>query len=54
MSRKESKFYVINFIDPWIIIFFKKSLTLRALKTHIQITYNEGNCKEGRICVQGL
>ena len=24
MSRKESKFYVINFIDPWIIFFKKK------------------------------
>ena len=24
MSRKESKFYVINFIDPWIIFLKRK------------------------------
>ena len=50
MSRKESKFYVINFIDPWIIFFFlkkKKKLIPRAMKTHIQISDKEGTL-EGR------
>ena len=32
MSRKESMFYVINFIDPQIIFFKKKILTPRAMK----------------------
>ena len=48
MSRKESKFYVINFIDSWIIFFFfKKKLIPRAMKTHIQISDKEGTL-EGR------
>ena len=53
MSRKESKFYVISFIDPRIIILKKKKLTPRAMKTHIQISYKESKW-EGRRCVQGL
>ena len=53
MSRKESKFYVINFIDPRIIFFKKKILTPRAMKTHTQILHNESK-SEGRRCVQGL
>ena len=36
MSRKESKFYVINFIEPRIIFLKKKLLTPRAMKTYIQ------------------
>ena len=36
MSRKESKFYVINFIEPRIIFLKKKILTPRVMKTHIQ------------------
>ena len=32
MSRKESKFYVIKFIDPWIIIFFKKSFNTTCIE----------------------
>ena len=35
MLRKETKFYVINFIDPQIIFFLKKILTPRAIKTHV-------------------
>ena len=53
MSRKESKFYVINFIDPWTIFFLKKVLTPRSMKTHIQTLYKESK-SEGRRCVQGL
>ena len=41
MSRKESKFYVINFIDPRIIFFKKKILTAREMKMHIHISYKE-------------
>ena len=52
MSRKESKFYVISFIDPRII-FLKKKLTPCAMKTHIQILYKESKL-EGRRCVQEL
>ena len=40
MSRKESKFYVINFIDPRMK-FKKKILTTLAMKTRIQISYKE-------------
>ena len=32
MSRKESKFYVIDFIDPQINFFKNKSLAQRAIK----------------------
>ena len=53
MSRKESKFYVINFIDPWTIFFKKKVLTPRSMKTHIQTLYKESK-SEGRRFVQGL
>ena len=39
MSRKESKFYVISFIDPPDNFFnTKKILTPHAMKTHIQIS----------------
>ena len=41
MPRKESKFYVINFVDPRMN-FKKKILTALAMKTRIQS------------CVQGL
>ena len=53
MSRKESKFYVINFIDPqFYFLFLKKEiLTPRAMKTHIQISYKERKL-EGRRCMQ--
>ena len=34
MSRKESNFYVINFIDPRIS-FLKENFNTRAMKTHI-------------------
>ena len=40
MPRKESKFYVIDFIDPWMN-FKKKILTTLAMKTRIQISYKE-------------
>ena len=40
MPRKESKFYVINFIDPRMN-FKKKILTTLAMKTRIQISYKE-------------
>ena len=36
MSRKEIKFYAINFIDPWIIFFFFFKLIPGAMKTYIQ------------------
>ena len=36
MSRKKSKFYLINYIDPRIIFFKMKILTPSAMKTHIQ------------------
>ena len=36
MSRKESKFYAINFIDARIFFLKKKILTPRVMKTHIQ------------------
>ena len=52
MSKKESKFHVINFIDPWVI-FNKKILTRRAMKTHIQISYKEDKSERRRF-VQGL
>ena len=47
MSRKISKFYVISFIMARVI-FFKKSLTPRVMKMHIQILHIEGKL-EGRI-----
>ena len=47
MSRKEIKFYTINFIDPRIILLKKKILTPRVIKTHIQILYKESK-SEGR------
>ena len=55
MSRKETKFYVINFIDPRIFFLKKKILTLHAMKTHFQMSYKESK-SEGRRCVkvQGL
>ena len=52
MSKKESKFHVINFIDPWVI-FNKKILTRRAMKTQIQISYKEDKSERRRF-VQGL
>ena len=55
MSRKESKFYVINFIDPHISFFKKKILTPRAMKTHIQVPYKESKSEKRRcVQVQGL
>ena len=42
MSRKENKFYVINFIEPEIIFLKRKILIPRAMKKHIQISYKEG------------
>ena len=51
MSRKESRFYVTNFIDPWINL--KKKLTRRAMKVHIQVLYKDGK-SERRRCAQGL
>ena len=39
MSKKESKFYVVNFADAQINCFKKKILTPRAIKTRIQISY---------------
>ena len=53
MSRKESKFCVINFIDPQIIFLKKKILTSRAMEMHIQISYNESKL-EGRRCMEEL
>ena len=53
MSRKKSKFYLINFIDPRIIFSKRKFQTSRETRTHIQILYKEGKSK-GRRCVQGL
>ena len=53
MSRKETKFCVNNFIDPWIVFLKKKILTPPAMKMHIQILYKQGT-SEGRRCVQGL
>ena len=53
MSRKESRFHVINFIDPRIIFFKKKIFTPRAMKTHIQISYKIGK-SEGRRYAPGL
>ena len=57
MSRKESKFYGINFIEPriyiyiYIYIYIFKVLASRAMKTYIQISYKESK-SEGRRCVQ--
>ena len=53
MSRKESKFYAINFIEPRIVFFKKKVLTPRAMKTHIQISHKKVKSR-GAICVQRL
>ena len=48
MLRK-SKFYVINFMDPRIIFFTKKILTLCAMKTHIQKSYKESKWEGKKI-----
>ena len=53
MSKKESKFYVIIFINSQIIFFQKKILTPRAMKTHIQKSNKDVKWEGGR-CVQGL
>ena len=47
MSTKESKFYVLNFIDTRII------LTPRVMKTYIPKSYKEGKW-EGRRSVERL
>ena len=52
MLRKESKFYVINFIDPRIIFFFKKNLKPRALKRIFRyrikkVTRKKGDVRKG-------
>ena len=48
MSRKESKFYVISFIDPRIIFLKKKILKPCAIKTHIQIPQKNGKSEGSR------
>ena len=51
MSRNESKFYVINFIDPRIIFFKKEILTPRAMKTHrFRNRIKKVSGKEGNVC----
>ena len=47
MSRKESKFYVTNYIDPRTI------LIPRAMKTHTQILYKQDKL-EGKRYLQRL
>ena len=46
MSWKESKFYVINSVEPLIIFLKKKILTPSAMKTHIQLSYKESKSEE--------
>ena len=41
MSRKGSKFYVTNFIDPGKCFLKKKTLTSRAMEMFIQKSYKE-------------
>ena len=53
MSRKESEFYVIIFINLRIISFKKRILAPRVMRTHIQKSNKEVKW-EGRACVQGL
>ena len=53
MSRKESKFCAINFINLWIDFFKNKILTTCVMKTRIQKVYKEDKWN-GRKCVQGL
>ena len=52
MPRKESKFYVINLIDPRII-FSKRNFNTRVMKMHMQRSYKGGEW-DRRIFVQGL
>ena len=51
MSRKESKFYVIKFIDPQIIFLENKILTPRVMQTHIQESCKEDKWKR-RECIK--
>ena len=53
MSRKKSKFYVINFIDCQIIFFKKESFNTTCNENAIWILHKEGKSEERR-CVQGL
>ena len=50
--KKESKFYVINFMDPRIIFFTKKILTPGAMKTYIQKSYKESKWEGRKMCAR--
>ena len=51
MSRNESKFYVINFINPRITFLKKEILTPRAMKTHrFRNRIKKVSGKEGNVC----
>ena len=51
MSRKEIKFYAINFIDPWIIFFFFQ-INTRCNENVYSKRIKKVRRKEGMKCEQ--
>ena len=49
ISRRESKFYVINFIDPPNNFFKKRILTPRVVKTQLKNCVKKVSGKEGNV-----
>ena len=49
ISRRESNFYVINFIDPPNNFFKKRILTPPVVKTQLKYCVNKVSGKEGNV-----